>query len=244
MTVIVAAVTMVADTLPDPLSDAPRPEGATHDAGPATDALGERLLEAAAEVFAERGYDRAGVAEIARRAGVTTGAIYSRYAGKADLLVAALEAHTTDELDSLFADHRFEGRAEDVLAIAGSHLVQRSTDSVQGSALLIEAFVAARRDRGVAELMRSHVLERQDRLRSIIEAAKETHGIGTDLDTDALVTFCHAVGFGFLLLDAVDSPLPDTRRWEQLIGHLIAALAVPPAPLTRPTAIDPSLQET
>ena len=37
------------------------------------------LIDAAAEVFAERGYDGAGVAEIARRAGVTTGAIYSRY---------------------------------------------------------------------------------------------------------------------------------------------------------------------
>ncbi|MEE3251951.1 MAG: TetR family transcriptional regulator, partial [Actinomycetota bacterium] len=30
--------------------------------------LGERLLNAAAEVFAEQGYERAGVAEIARRA--------------------------------------------------------------------------------------------------------------------------------------------------------------------------------
>ena len=38
-----------------------------------------RLLTAAAEVFAEKGYDGAGVAEIARRAGLTTGAIYSRY---------------------------------------------------------------------------------------------------------------------------------------------------------------------
>ena len=37
-----------------------------------------RLLAAAADVFAERGYDGAGVAEIARRAGPTTGAIYSR----------------------------------------------------------------------------------------------------------------------------------------------------------------------
>src|SRR5215510_947986 len=83
------------------------------------DPIRAKLIAAAAEVFAERGYDRAGVAEIARRAGVTTGAIYSRYAGKAELLAAAIERHTTDELDALFADHRFEGRATDVLAIAG-----------------------------------------------------------------------------------------------------------------------------
>ena len=49
------------------------------------------LIKAAAEVFAERGYAGAGVAEIARRAGVTTGAIYSRYSGKSELLLEALK---------------------------------------------------------------------------------------------------------------------------------------------------------
>lgn len=196
--------------------------------GAPEDPLGQRLLAAAAAVFAEKGYDRAGVAEIARRAGVTTGAIYSRHAGKAELLVAALECTATDELDSLFADHRFEGRAEDVLAIAGSHLVQRSAEGEEASALLTEAFVAARRDPAVAELIRSHVLERHLRLRDIIEAAKESGGISAELDTEALVTFCHALGFGFLLLEAAEVPLARSVPWERLIAHLITALAADP----------------
>ena len=83
----------------------------------------DRLLDAAAEVFAEKGYDRAGVQEIARRAGLTTGAIYGRFTGKAELLQAAIESRTTDELDELFAQHRFEGRASDILRTVGSHLV-------------------------------------------------------------------------------------------------------------------------
>ena len=190
------------------------------------DALGDRLLDAAAEVFAERGYDRAGVAEIARRAGVTTGAIYSRYAGKAELLVAALDCRTADELDSLFADHRFEGRATDVLAIAGSHLVQRSADA--DSALLNEAFIAARRDPAVAALMQGRVMERRGRLREVIDAAKRSGGVRDDLDTEALVTFCHALGFGFLLLESVDVPMPDAAPWRQLIAHLIDALGREP----------------
>jgi len=196
------------------------------------DLLGERLLAAAVEVFAERGYDRAGVAEIARRAGVTTGAIYSRYAGKAQLLAAALEAHATDDLDALFADHQFQGRAEDVLAIAGRHLVDAPDDETgRGTTLLAEAFVAARRDPAVAELLRGDVLERQQKLRSIIEAAKATGGISPALDTEALVTFCHALGFGFVMLGAVDVPMPAAEPWEQLIAHLLAALADPPAPI-------------
>lgn len=193
----------------------------------AVDPLGDRLLAAAAAVFAERGYDRAGVAEIARRAGVTTGAIYSRHASKGALLVAALEAHTTGELDSLFTDHRFAGHAEDVLAIAGSHLVRRSDEVDPAGALLAEAFIAARRDPAVAELMRSHVLDRHDRLGEIIEAAKASGGISHELDTDALVTFCHALGFGFLTFEALDVPMPATGPWEQLIAHLISSLSTP-----------------
>ena len=196
------------------------------------DPIGSSLLHAAAEVFAERGYEGAGVAEIARRAGVTTGAIYSRFAGKADLLVAAIDASTSDEFDALFADHHFEGRAESILTFAGSHLVDRTPTS--GEPLLLEAFVAARRDPAVATLMRARVEERRERLTEIVEAAKAGGGITSDLDTRALVTFCHAVGFGFLLFEALDMELPDTAPWEQLIGRLIDALN-PDHPLNKPT---------
>src|SRR5947207_4945892 len=47
----------------------------------------ERILTAAAEVFAERGYEGAAVSDIARRAGFTTGAIYGRFRDKAELLL-------------------------------------------------------------------------------------------------------------------------------------------------------------
>ncbi len=225
MMVIIAPVAMPAEPL-----DASAP-----------DPLGDRLLAAAIEVFAERGYDRAGVAEIARRAGATTGAIYSRHPNKAALLVAALEAHATDDLDALFADHQFEGRAEDILRIAGRHLVDAPDDDAgRGTTLLAEAFVAGRRDPAVAALLRTDVLDRQHKLREIIEAAKESGGISADLDTEALVTFCHALGFGFVMLGAVDVPMPAAEPWERLIAHLLSALAdVSPSSLSATT-----LQET
>lgn len=200
------------------------------------DELGSRLLAAAADVFAERGYDGAGVAEIARRAGVTTGAIYSRHRGKADLLVAALDAHTTDEFDALFADHRFEGRMEDIIRIAGSHLVDR--DQSASPALLLEAFVAGRRHPEVAALLRERMDERQRRLAAVIGAAKDQGGISRSLDTDALVAFCHAVGFGFLLFEALDLPVPASQPWEALITRLVGAVADDPSLPAVPDLLD------
>lgn len=49
------------------------------------------LLEAALEVFAERGYRDASLEEIAARAGYSKGAIYFHFSGKEDLLFALLE---------------------------------------------------------------------------------------------------------------------------------------------------------
>ncbi|MGH9270642.1 MAG: TetR/AcrR family transcriptional regulator [Ilumatobacteraceae bacterium] len=49
----------------------------------------DRLMAAAAAVCVERGYEGATVGEIARRAGVTTGAIYNHFGGRSELLVEA-----------------------------------------------------------------------------------------------------------------------------------------------------------
>ncbi len=183
----------------------------------------DRLIEAAAAVFAEKGYDGAGVQEIARRAGFTTGAIYGRFRGKAELLLAAIEARSHDELEQLFAEHRFEGRVADVLTTVGSHLVTDPFDD--GQALLLEAFVAARRDPEVAALMRGRLEQRAQTFAALVEDAKAAGQIDADLDTDAIVRFCHAVGFGFLVFGAIDLEHPPAGPWEQLINRLVAALA-------------------
>ena len=62
------------------------------------------LLAAGAEVFAERGYHRAAVEDIAERAGFTRGAFYANFRDKADLLLTLLDeqsAHNLDALDQL-----------------------------------------------------------------------------------------------------------------------------------------------
>src|SRR3546814_7882726 len=52
---------------------------------------------------------------------------------------------------TLFNEHRFQGKVTDILTTVGSHLVTDSLDA--GGALLLEAFVAARRDPEVRRLV-------------------------------------------------------------------------------------------
>ena len=206
------------------INAAPMPEVAPE---PDVDPIREKLIAAAAEVFAEKGYEGAGVAQIARRAGYTTGAIYGRFSGKAELLLAAIEARSDSELDQLFNEHRFEGKVTDILTTVGSHLV---TDEMgPESALLLEAFVAARRDPEVRRLMQGALDLRGDRLADLVAEAQTTGAIDPALDAEAVVRFCHAVGFGFLLFRAVELDLPAAGPWEDLIARLVDALEATPS---------------
>ena len=195
-----------------------------------------RLVTAAAQVFAERGYDGAGVAEIARRAGLTTGAIYSRFSGKAELLAEAIRTFTSDEFDLLFAQHRFAGRVTDLLATVGSHLIGREPSP--GQAILLEAFVAARRDPEVADVLRAHLTDRATQLSRMIDDSKAAGLVDPGLDTAALVHFAHAVGLGFLLYEAVGADNPAPEAWDVVITRLVASLGADPTHPVVPV-IDP-----
>src|SRR6202161_4540303 len=113
----------------------------------------ERLLRGAADVFAQRGDDGARGADIARAAGVSSGAMYAHFASKAELLVGALRAHGQRELaDMLAADP--DRSVTDMLLVTGRGVVRRRP---AGCYLIVEALAAARRDPDVAAAMREYL---------------------------------------------------------------------------------------
>ena len=189
------------------------------------DDTARRLVAAAAEVFAEKGYDGAGVAEIARRAGLTTGAIYSRFTGKAELLAAAVQDSVPEQFRALFAESVQAGRATDILQMVGEHLV--SGPPTGRTDLLLEAVVAARRDPEVATGVRDALAARKARWAELIDSSKAVGAISGDVDTDALVHFVHAVGLGFLAYEAVGIEHPPLDLWQPLIAKLVASLTNP-----------------
>jgi AcrR family transcriptional regulator len=58
----------------------------------------DELLDAAARVFARRGYHKATVEEIAAEAGFTTGAVYSNFDGKEALFLAIADRQVEDRI--------------------------------------------------------------------------------------------------------------------------------------------------
>jgi AcrR family transcriptional regulator/ferredoxin len=180
----------------------------------------ERLLRAAADVFAERGYDGSRVADIAVAAGVTSGAMYAHFGSKAELLVCALRTHGRRVLAEMFAAGH-ERSATELLAVIGRGL-PRLRD-VQGH-LLVEALVAARRDENVAAPMAHYVGERAEWLGDLMRTAQAGDEIDPALSPSALAHLCLLLAMGSALVTP-DLHAVDDGDWAALVARLVTGLA-------------------
>ena len=188
----------------------------------------DRLLDAAGTVFGERGYDGAGVQEIARRAGLTTGAIYANFRGKADLLLEAIRARSTDELDDLLAVAHLHGTAGELMAELGSHLLDRDPEEPGG--LLIEAFVAARRDPDLRALVSRMLHDRSGGIGALVDEATAQGDVDGSVDTEALTSFCMVLALGSMLFKELGLTAPDQDGWSALIRRFVSSLKEPSTP--------------
>jgi AcrR family transcriptional regulator len=177
----------------------------------------ERLLRAAADVFAERGYDGTRVADIAAAAGVSNGALYAHFGSKADLLVAALRTHGRHLLGQLFAADP-DRPVVDLLLTVGRSL-PRCRD-----ALIVEALVAARRDEDVAGPMREYVGERGDWLADLVDLAQSRGELDTAVSPQALAHFCLLLAMGSALVTPDLHEVGDDE-WATLLARVAGALA-------------------
>jgi len=192
----------------------------------------DRLLKAAADAFALRGYDGTRVADIAAAAGVSNGALYAHFASKADLLVDALRTHGRRMLAELFADHPDRSITDLLLAI-GRQLPRRRDPR---GYLIVEALVAARRDEEVARPMRDYIGERADWLASLMNVAQASGEVDPELSANALAHFCLLLAIGSALIPPDQHAVGDDE-WTALLSRVIAAVAPArrqPRPHARP----------
>ena len=190
------------------------------------------LIKAAAEVFAERGYAGAGVAEIARRAGVTTGAIYSRYSGKSELLLEALKRslvlHFGDAIASaLSSENRAENFDQDGVGIRSIGLLAND-EWKDHDALFLEAVVASRRDEEIATMLSQRLETAGTFLAKRIDMQKANGPVDSSFDTDALKTYALAMRMGFSVLRSLNYEMPDPDEWQTVLNQTQRSILKPP----------------
>lgn len=179
----------------------------------------DRLLRAAADAFAERGYDGTRVSDIAAAAGVSNGALYAHFGCKAELLVAALRTHGRRVLTDLFAADPAQS-VTDLLLETGLLLGRRDTECY----LIVEALTAARRDAEVARAIRDYIEEHADWMAGLISLAQTEAEIDPALSPAAVAYFCLLLSIGSALYTPDLHSVGD-GAWTAVLGRVAAALA-------------------
>ena len=178
-----------------------------------------RLLRAAADVFAARGYDGTRVADIAAAARVSNGALYAHFGSKAELLVAALRAHGDRVLADMLAAEP-DRPVADMLLQAGRMLPRHPDDR---SYLGVEALIAARRHEDLAGPMRGYTSDHASWLAGLVEAGQASGELDHGLSPDAVAHFCLLLGFGSsLLTDELHAV--NESEWSALLERVVGAL--------------------
>ena len=191
----------------------------------------EELVAAAARVFAQRGYHKATVEEIAADAGFSTGAVYSNFGGKEELFLA-------------IADRQVEARVAEIAAVADA--AEGEGDAGVAAAEQYRAFLEADPDWPLLFYefwslsvrnpdLQGELSKRRDAIRDALAGTLERVAmqLGFELrfPAPALATAIAASLNGLAFERAADpDALPDEVFAEFFTAVLGCAISAPPAP--------------
>ena len=185
-----------------------------------------RLLDSAITVFAERGYEAATVASIARKSGFTTGAIFSRWLTKREMFIAAVEHVAAQRMEHLAAADA-SGAANGLRHLAiGAGLRPNGSDSRDH--LWIEACVVAAHDPELREIIGDLLEDEAGALAKMVADAKSAVALDPALDTDAIVVLLQAADLGLQLVRRAQNghrDLPSDDCLDALMSRCFSGLA-------------------
>lgn len=187
----------------------------------------ERLLQAAAEVFAEKGFAGASVDEIAERAGHTKGAVYSNFANKDDLFLALIDDHLAAKVVDL--DARLGEASDPAELVEGLHpTVVMPNHGDRTTYLLFSEFrLYALRHPEVARRLADHERSTLAVFEKQVELTLQQLGIEPPVPTARLAAVLQVLGAGLELFHHLDPEGPTKTSLADALAVVLAA-ADPP----------------
>jgi AcrR family transcriptional regulator len=187
------------------------------------------LLEAAARVYARRGFDGATLDEVAAEAGFTKGAVYSHFGSKENLLLALSAqqraAQLAEQLELFDRD-----RASPERPLAGSarwmEILHEEPDRFR---LFVELWVRAQRDERLRGILAEGVEELRQMLAGFAAAGAADAGIEQDAAAERqLANVFVALTMGMGIITLLDEDAVPASLLGDAVSLLIRALEADP----------------
>ena len=176
----------------------------------------ELLLDAAIEVFAEKGYHGASLDDVADAAGFTKGAVYSNFTRKSDLFRALLEREAGRAADA--RRQAIEVSPLELLPDIARELARQPGSDPELELLLVECWLAAARDPS----LRAPLLSSSQAMGEALTEKLTESGAETDLDGAEMGVIFDALLNGLTMHRVLD---PDGTQPELLAKALRKLLA-------------------
>jgi len=180
-----------------------------------------QLLDAAADIFAKHGFEGASVSQIAGTVGITSGAVYRHFDGKADLLLNLIRHRgpyisLTDLLDSpnSIKPNDF-AKLVSGYASPELQLIRR---------LAVEIHAAAFRDEQAAALLGEFVKAARDSIAAGIDGCKRRGEISKNLDSQMTADILFILIMGLANLDTIDPTLIGDRKMKQFLENSVITM--------------------
>jgi AcrR family transcriptional regulator len=189
----------------------------------------QRIIRAAVEVFSEKGYHRATIADVVARSGLSVGAIYTHFTGKEQLFLHSCDLMSGQGLDELAVRLAPLTTTADRLRAAIAYYVETidAFDDAPGQVGLVRAWAEADDEPGVREML----VRRRERLvgasQLLVREGIARGELPAWVDVDGLARGFMALLDGLLLqrIEAGDAyrPAEAVRRATAILDVLLAA---------------------
>lgn len=160
-----------------------------------------RLVEAAAQVIGEKGWDRTSLEEVARRAGMTRGAIYGNFKDREDLFLAVVRARWKPVVPPYTPGTTFKQHMRDLGTAVAAAMPARRAQALGALSFMIYALTH--------DEMRLQVLQLNRELyhRTTEAVGKKFRRTDLPVDPEKLAPVLHALSDGLTFLRFVTPEL-------------------------------------
>ncbi len=189
-----------------------------------------RLLTAAGEVFAERGYDRASLDDVAAAAGLTKGAVYSSFASKDELFYALMRERIGERLELVAEAVERQATVVDITHDAGSALGELISSQADWHLLFIEFWARAVRDPHLKDAFARERRSARGLIARVLQDRAREAGIDLPAPAEQLAVAVLALSNGIAIEHLADPDTVDASTFGVILGLLFDRLLLPSAP--------------
>jgi AcrR family transcriptional regulator len=186
-----------------------------------------RLLKAAGTVFAERGYDRASLDDVAVAAGLTKGAVYSSFASKEELFYALMRERIRERLELVTKAVERQATVRDITRDAGGALAELNSSQAEWHLLFIEFWARAVRD---PDLRNEFARERRSArglIASLLQEQAAEANVELPAPAEQLAIGVLALANGIAIEHLADPDTVDASTFGVILGLLLDGLTTP-----------------